>query len=229
VEACGAGAVTLETHKEQREILDLEVGSVILAPGFTPYDPSGLDFYGYGKYPNVITSMQFERLLSASGPTEGHVARPSDHKDPKKSPGSSVSGPVTRTVARMNTALRFAACTPSRRPSSPRSTPVMRLDCAVFFMDMRTYGKDFERYYEGAKSQGVRFLRSKVHTIDPIAGSDDLSIRYVTDSGDMQTEVFDMVVLSVGLETSPKWSPWPNHWASAFHREISARRTPSPR
>jgi heterodisulfide reductase subunit A len=80
----------------------------------------------------------------------------------------------------------------------------MTLDCAVFFMDMRTYGKDFERYYEGAKSQGVRFLRSKVHTIDPIAGSDDLSIRYVTDSGDMQTEVFDMVVLSVGLETSPE-------------------------
>jgi heterodisulfide reductase subunit A len=78
------------------------------------------------------------------------------------------------------------------------------LDCAVFFMDMRTYGKDFERYYEGAKSQGIRFLRSKVHTIDPVPGSDDLSIRYVTDSGEMQTEVFDMVVLSVGLETSPE-------------------------
>jgi heterodisulfide reductase subunit A len=93
VEACGAGAVTLETHQEQREILDLEVGSVILAPGFTPYDPSGLDFYGYGKYPNVITSMQFERLLSASGPTEGHVARPRTTRIPRKSPGSSVSVP----------------------------------------------------------------------------------------------------------------------------------------
>jgi heterodisulfide reductase subunit A len=79
------------------------------------------------------------------------------------------------------------------------------LDCAVFFMDMRTYGKDFERYYEGAKGkQGVRFPRSKVHTIDAMPDSDDLSIRYVTESGEMQTEVFDMVVLSVGLETSPE-------------------------
>ena len=73
VEACGAGAVTLETHQEQRELLELNVGSVILAPGFSPYDPSQLDFYGFGDHPNVITSMQFERLLSASGPTGGHV------------------------------------------------------------------------------------------------------------------------------------------------------------
>ncbi len=204
VDACGAGAVTLETHQEQRELLNLEVGSVILAPGFNPYDPSKLDFYGYGKYPNVITSMQFERLLSASGPTEGHVARPSDHKDPKKIAWFQCVG--SRDQNRCNNEYCSSVCCmyAIKEAVIAKEHAGDELDCAVFFMDMRTYGKDFERYYEGAKSQGIRFLRSKVHTIDPVPGSDDLSIRYVTESGEMHTEVFDMVVLSVGLETSPE-------------------------
>ncbi len=204
VEACGAGAVTLETHREQREMLDLEVGSVILAPGFSPYDPTGLDFYGYGKYPNVITSMQFERLLSASGPTEGHVARPSDHKDPKKIAWFQCVGSRDQNRCKNEYCSSVCCMYAIKEAVIAKEHAGDGLDCAIFFMDMRTYGKDFERYYEGAKSQGVRFLRSKVHTIDTIPGSDDLSIRYVTENGEMQTEIFDMVVLSVGLETSPE-------------------------
>jgi len=204
VDACGAGAVTLETHQEQRELLELSVGSVILAPGFTPYDPSKLDFYGYGRYPNVITSMQFERLLSASGPTEGHVARPSDHKDPKKIAWFQCVGSRDQNRCENQYCSSVCCMYAIKEAVIAKEHAGDDLDCAVFFMDMRTYGKDFERYYEGAKSQGIRFLRSKVHTIDPVPGSDDLSIRYVTESGALETEVFDMVVLSVGLETSPE-------------------------
>ncbi|MBF0243549.1 MAG: FAD-dependent oxidoreductase, partial [Desulfamplus sp.] len=78
------------------------------------------------------------------------------------------------------------------------------LDCAIFYMDMRTHGKDFERYYNRAKEAGVRFVRSKVHTIDPLHDSDDLSIRYVSDTGEIVEEIFDMIVLSVGLEIAPE-------------------------
>ena len=78
------------------------------------------------------------------------------------------------------------------------------LECTVFYMDMRTHGKDFERFYNNAQEKGVRFVRSRVHTIDPVAGSDDLSVRYVTDSGELQNETFDQVVLSIGLQTDPE-------------------------
>ncbi len=77
------------------------------------------------------------------------------------------------------------------------------LDAAIFFMDMRTFGKEFEQYYTRAKNSGVRFLRSRIHTIDEVPGSDNLQINYVTESGDMKTEEFDIVVLSVGLEAAP--------------------------
>jgi heterodisulfide reductase subunit A len=79
------------------------------------------------------------------------------------------------------------------------------LDCAIFFMDMRTQGKGFEGYYNEARQrQGVRFIRCRPHSIGPGSGSDDVVIRYVTEEGDVREESFDMVVLSVGLETSPK-------------------------
>jgi heterodisulfide reductase subunit A-like polyferredoxin len=82
VDACLAGAID---HSQKTEIKEIEVGSVILSAGSRPYDPSALDeFYHYKTNPNVLTSLEFERILSASGPTMGHLARPSDNKEPKK-------------------------------------------------------------------------------------------------------------------------------------------------
>uniref|UniRef100_A0A7C4W0R3 CoB--CoM heterodisulfide reductase iron-sulfur subunit A family protein n=1 Tax=Desulfatirhabdium butyrativorans TaxID=340467 RepID=A0A7C4W0R3_9BACT len=196
---CPAGAVDF-SQTEKTDIL--HVGAVILAPGFHPYDPGRLDRYGFGRLKNVVTSMQFERILSASGPFEGHLVRPSDHKEPKKIAWLQCIGsrdirpdshPYCSSVCCMY-AIKEAVIAKEHAPYD--------LDCAVFFMDMRTHGKEFERCYETAKTkQGVRFVRSRIHTIAP-ADQEDVEIRYVTEDGSIQTETFDMVVLSIGLETS---------------------------
>ncbi|MEW6258385.1 MAG: FAD-dependent oxidoreductase [Thermodesulfobacteriota bacterium] len=196
---CPAGAVDFS----QTESIDVvAVGAVILAPGFHPYDPTHLDRYGFGRLKNVVTSMQFERILSASGPFEGHLVRPSDHLEPKSIAwlqciGSrdvrEDSNPYCSSVCCMY-AIKEAVIAKEHAPYD--------LDCAVFFMDMRTHGKEFERCYETAKTkQGVRFIRSRIHTIAP-APEDDVEVRYITEDGAIQTETFSMIVLSIGLETS---------------------------
>jgi heterodisulfide reductase subunit A-like polyferredoxin len=100
----------------KEQIHEVNVGAVILAPGFAPFDPSIFATYGYAAHPNVVTSLEFERILSASGPYEGHLVRPSDDQPPKKSPGSSAWDPGTSTPATTGTAHRCAVCTPTSRP-----------------------------------------------------------------------------------------------------------------
>ncbi|GAB6163048.1 hypothetical protein JCM12298_22080 [Desulfothermus naphthae] len=203
VKACGAGAVTLETHAQQKEEEILEVGAVVLAPGFNPYNPKGLDNYGYGLLPNVVTAMQFERILSASGPTGGHLVRPSDHKEPKKIAWLQCVG--SRDINRCEHGYCSSVCCmyAIKEAVIAKEHAGSDLECAIFYMDMRTYGKDFERYYEQAKEKhGVKFIRSRIHTIDPVPGSDDLIVRYFDESGEMKEEQYDMIVLSVGLETA---------------------------
>ncbi len=203
VKACGAGAVTLETHAQKREEEEVEVGAVVLAPGFEPYNPKGLDTYGYGLLPNVVTSMQFERILSASGPTGGHLVRPSDHKEPKKIAWLQCIG--SRDINRCGNAYCSSVCCmyAIKEAVIAKEHAGSDLDCSIFYMDMRTYGKEFERYYEQAKDKhGVRFVRARVHTIYPAKDSGDLILKYFDESGEMKEEQFDMVVLSVGLETA---------------------------
>jgi thioredoxin reductase len=203
VAACGPHAVTLETHREEMRKLELEVGSVILAPGFVPFDPSRYETYNYVNYPNIVTSLEFERILSASGPTMGHLVRPSDGKEPRKIAWLQCVGSRDINRATTATALRCAACTPSRKRSFQRSMPKRNSIVPIFFMDMRTHGKDFERYYDSAREKhGVRFIRSRVHTIDPLSDTGDLVLKYVNENGELLEETFDMVVLSVGMETS---------------------------
>ncbi len=198
---CGVDAID---HKMEDEIVELEVGSVILAPGFEPFDPSKFDNYNYASHPNVITSMEMERLLSASGPTEGHLVRLSDHKEPKKIAWFQCIG--SRDLNRCDNSYCSSVCCMYAIKESviAKEHSGDDLDCAIFYMDMRTHGKDFERFYNSARDKGVRFVRSRVHTIDPVRGSDDLSVRYVDDSGTTIEETFDMIVLSVGLQTSPE-------------------------
>jgi len=200
-EFCGVDAIK---HDMQDEIIELNVGSIILSPGFEPFDPSKYDSYSYAKHPNVITSMEMERVLSASGPTGGHLVRMSDHKEPKKIAWFQCVG--SRDLNRCDNAYCSSVCCmyAIKEAVIAKEHSGDDLDCTIFFMDMRTHGKEFERFYNKAKESGVRFVRSRVHTIDPIPHSDDLSVRYVTESGELQTETFDQIVLSIGLQIHPE-------------------------
>jgi len=204
VTVCDAQAVTMETHAQQEERVSINVGSVILAPGFQPFDPSIFPNYNYATYPNVITSTEFERILSATGPFMGHLVRVSDRKEPKKIAWFQCIG--SRDLNQCDNPYCSSVCCMSaiKEAAIAKEHADYDLDCAVFFMDIRTQGKDFEKYYNDAKDKhGVRFIRSRVHTIDPVRDSDDLEVRYVTESGESKSEIFDMIVLSVGMETSP--------------------------
>mgnify|MGYP006272832945 CR=1 FL=1 len=191
-------------HSMEDETVELDVGSVILAPGFEPYDPSKLDFYNYD-HPNVITSMEMERMLSASGPTGGHLVRLSDHQDPKRIAWLQCVG--SRDMNRCNNAYCSSVCCmyAIKEAVIAKEHAGDDLDCSIFFMDMRTPGKDFEKFYDDAKNKsGVNFVRSRIHTINPVAGSDELELRYVAEDGTLLDERFDLVVLSIGLEISPE-------------------------
>ena len=201
VEFCGVDAID---HKMQDETVEIDVGSIILAPGFEPFDPSKFDTYNYAKHPNVITAMEMERLLSASGPTGGHLVRMSDHKEPKKVAWFQCVG--SRDMNRCDNSYCSSVCCmyAIKEAVIAKEHAGAGLDCAVFYMDIRTHGKDFERFYNTAKDKhGVRFICSRVHSITPVGGGDDLEVRYVTHDGSLRVETFDMVVLSIGMQISP--------------------------
>lgn len=199
VSACLAGAVDHSMQPRERTI---EVGAIVLASGFTPFDPTQYETYRYAEHPNVVTSMEFERILSASGPYEGHLMRPSDHKEPERIAWLQCVG--SRDINRCDHGYCSAVCcmyaikeAVIAKEHSPKD-----LDAAIFYMDMRTYGKDFEKYYNRAEEEnGVRFIRSRIHSVSP-AEDGDLTIQYALSTGEIREENFDMVVLSVGLSPS---------------------------
>jgi len=199
VAACRAEAVK---HSMKPEIQKIEVGSVILAPGFETFDPSRYQEYSYSQLDNVVTSLEFERMLSASGPLQGHLVRPSDQREPKKIAWLQCVG--SRDINHCDNSYCSGVCCmyAIKQAVIAREHAKNGLETAIFFMDMRTFGKDFERYYDRARQEhGVRFLRSRVHTIDPEPGTNNLILSYVDENGNTSEELFDLVVLSVGIQT----------------------------
>ena len=197
---CGVNAID---HSQEDEVIELNVGSIILAPGFEPFDPSQFIDYNYSGHPNVITAMEFERVLSASGPTMGHLVRMSDHSEPKKIAWLQCVG--SREINRCDHGYCSSVCCmyAIKEAVIAKEHAGPDLDCAIFYMDIRTHGKDFERYYNDAKdNHGVRFVQTRVPSIKPVEETDELSIRYASEDGKISEEIFDMVVLSVGMETS---------------------------
>ena len=197
---CPTGAINFE---DREEILTIHVGAVILAPGFKPFDPSIYDVYGYTKLKDVVTSLDYERLLSASGPNMGHLIRPSDNQEPKKIAWIQCIG--SRSHNRCdNTFCSSVCCMYAIKQSLVTAEHLSGDDISqtIFFMDLRSHGKDFERYYNTAMEKGVRFIRARPHTIDPGKNGNGVSMRYITELGETVDEDFDMAVLSIGLEAS---------------------------
>ncbi len=198
VAACQAGAID---HSQKPATEEVQVGAVIMSPGFQTFDAAKYASYHYAKLPNVVTSLEFERILSASGPFAGHLVRPSDHKEPKKIAWLQCVG--SRDVKHHSYCSSVCCMYAIKEAVIAKEHAPYDLDAAIFFMDMRTFGKDFEQYYNRAKDEsGVRFIRSRIHTIDP-AEDDSLLITYLDETGEKKSEVFDLLVLSVAMEVSP--------------------------
>jgi len=201
VNACLAGAIDHEAVDVTR---DIRVGSVIIASGTKPFDPSGMDdTYMYKRSPNVMTSLEFERILSAGGPTMGHLVRPSDEKEPEKIAWLQCVG--SRDTNRCNNGYCSSVCCmyAIKDAMIAKEHSEKELDCAIFNMDIRTFGKDYENYYlRGKDENNIRFIKSRIHSITENRETKDLILTYVDSRGLMQTEEFDMVILSVGLEVS---------------------------
>ena len=194
---CGTGAID---HDMVDRFEELNVGAIILAPGFQAYDAHLAEELGFGRYPNVVTSMQFERLLSASGPTLGHVQRPSDHEQARK--------------------IAFLQCIGSRDQEHDYCSSVCCMyatkeaimacehepdtQVKVFLMDMRAFSKGYEEYYHRAREQyGIEYVHCRVSAVKEDPKSRNLIVRYISDQGPgIRDEEFDLVVLSVGMEMS---------------------------
>ena len=201
VNVCPAGAINPDDMPINREI---KCASIVLSPGASLFDPSELDYLGYAKFPDVVTSLEYERILSASGPTSGKLVCPSTGKQPKKvawiqcigSRGLQKGAGAYCSNACCMFALKEAIVTKERFQEDIETT--------IFYMDMRTFGKDYELYLNRAKDEyGVRFLRSRPHSILQPDGHTDLTLTYTQDDSTKQfEEKFDMVVLSTGFKTS---------------------------
>jgi heterodisulfide reductase subunit A len=192
---CPAKAIDYEDRDRQ---IELSAGAVILATGIDPFNPIGFGHFGYHRFPNVITSLEFERMLSASGPLGGHVVRASDGKEPKKIAFIQCVGSRDESVGKNY--CSSACCMFTIKQSIIAKEHIKDLEPSVFYMDIRAFGKDFDKYYEQAeKKYGVVFKRSKVADINQLANG-NLRLRYTQENGDIQYEDFDMVILATGLE-----------------------------
>lgn len=196
-EVCDAKAID---YDQKEETIELDIGGVILSPGSDFFDPKINGELGYERYPNVITSIEFERILNASGPYSGHVLRPYDKKIPQR--------------------IAFIQCVGSRDHEHDYCSSVCcmyatkeaiiakehvgeDLECDIFFMDIRAFSKGFDEYYKRAQDQGVNYIRCRVPVVKEIPETKNLLITYLAEDDRKVESEYDLVVLSIGL-TPPK-------------------------
>ncbi len=193
---CKNAAIDLNQEPEQ---LVVNVGAIILASGVEPFDPKVMEQYRYGQFDNVVTSMDYERLMCATGPYQGEILRGSDGKHPQRVAWVQCVGSRQVTPG-ANSYCSGVCCTYTQKQVILTKEHDDETECTVFHNDIRSFGKDFERYYQRAESlPGVRFIRSYVTIEREDTVTKNVTIRYATTDEGVKEEEFDMVVLSVGL------------------------------
>jgi heterodisulfide reductase subunit A2 len=230
-EVCGAKAIDYE---QEEELLELEVGGVVLTPGFEAFDATRRGEFGFSFAPNVVSNVQFERLLSASGPTQGHVLRPSDHRPPKRLALIQCVG--SRDTGCDNEYCSSVCCMAATKEAILAKQHEPDLEVTIFFLDLRAFGKDFDRYTERAEKQwGVRYVRSFISRTYEMPGTRNLRLVYASPEMKQVEEEFDMVVLSLGLEPSASLQEQAqrmgvvlNRWGFAQTSELSPLDTTRP-
>ena len=202
------------TQKAER--VDVKVGAIVLSPGYDVYHPEIRGDYGYGTYANVVTSMDFERLLCATGPHEGEILRPSDHEHPHKIAWIHCVG-SRQVIEGANSYCSSVCCSYIQKQVILTKDHDADAEAVIFHNDIRSFGKDFERFYRRAENlPGVRFIRSYVEIGREIPETRNVTIRYSTASEGVKEEEFDLVVLGVGLAPPEK----AQHLAEQFGIEL---------
>ena len=194
---CPADAIRFDDREKE---ISLEVGAVVLAAGSQAFDPRSYDTFGYSKSKNVVTSLEFERILSASGPYGGHLVRPSDKSEPEKIAWLQCVGSRDTHIGARGYCSGVCCTYAVKEAILAKEHSKNGLDAAIFYIDIRTVGKDFERFYNKAEQEmGVRFIKSRITHVEPMGQNGRHLIRYVDGAGKSIAEDFDIVVLSVGL------------------------------
>jgi heterodisulfide reductase subunit A len=193
---CKVDAIDFQQKPEKMEV---SVGAVILSPGLAPYDPSVKEEYGYGRLQNVVTSMDFERLLCATGPYEGEILRASDQKHPHKIAWIQCIG-SRKVTPGDNSYCSAVCCTYTQKQVILTKDHDAEAECTVFHNDIRSHGKDFETFFKRTEQlPGTRFIRSYASIVGEDPETKNVIVRYATADQGVIEEQFDMVVLSVGL------------------------------
>ncbi len=191
---CQARAID---YTQQDRTVELNVGAVILAPGYETFDPVVKPDLGYGRFPNVVTAIEFERILSPSGPYAGHVFRPSDFTRPQRIAFLQCVG--SRDYER-DYCSSVCCMYATKEAIIAKEHAGADLQCDIYFMDIRAFSKGFEAYFESAKKQGITYIRCRVPTIREIPETKNLVIRYLNEADETVEREYDLVVLSVGMQ-----------------------------
>ena len=188
-------------YSDTEQSSSLHVGAIILAPGAESIDAKAIGNYGYQTFPNVVTSMEFERLISTGGPLQGHFGRPSDQKKPQRVAFIQCVGSRTRDPAKGNPYCSNICCMNTIKSTQYLKDNYPEIDITVFYMDLRAFGKGFEELLMRSKTSGVRYVRGVPGDVTEISETGNLKVIVEnTTARRLENHEFDMVVLAVGAK-----------------------------